>query len=110
MSKLRGRILDPHSPGWDKARRNFCARIDYDELVPKAVVFCQNREDVAAAVRWARENDVPFRARSGRHSYEGYSVLRDGLVIDVSELDEISVDVSEGRARVGAGVFALDLH
>jgi FAD/FMN-containing dehydrogenase len=110
VSKLSGRTLYPQSPGWDRARRNFCARIDYDQLVPRAVVFCQNCQDVVAAVRWARENGVPFRARSGRHSYEGYSVLAGGLVVDVSELDEISLDMDAGRARIGAGVFALDLH
>ncbi len=110
MTKMTGRILDPKSPGWNKARRDFCSRINYDERVPRAVVFCQNRTDIVNAIQWARENGVHFRARSGRHSYEAYSVAADGLVIDVSEIDEISVDLDSGIARIGAGVFALDLH
>lgn len=110
MTKLTGRILDARSPGWEKARRGFCSRINYDALVPQAVVFCQDRTDVVNAIRWAREHDIPFRARSGRHSYEAYSGLANGLIIDVSELDGISVDLDAGQARIGSGVFALDLH
>ncbi len=110
MSELTGRVLDPTSPGWDAARHDFRAAVDYGKLVPKSVVFCQNANDVQNAVRWARENGVPLRARSGRHSYEAYSVAAGALIVDVSEIDEISVDPRSGTARVGAGVYCLDLH
>ena len=71
--------------------------------MPKNVVFCQNARDVQNAVRFAREKGVPLRARSGRHSYEAYSVAEGAIVIDVSEMDEISVDASaEPRASVQA--------
>ena len=30
------------------------------------------------AVRWARQEGMPLRARSGGHSYEAYSVVDDG--------------------------------
>ncbi len=104
MTKMTGRILDPKSPGWDKARRDFCSRINCDERFPRAVVFCQNRTDIVNAIQWARENGVHFRARSGRHSYEAYSVAADGLVIDVSEMDEISVYLD---SRVARCLFAI---
>jgi FAD/FMN-containing dehydrogenase len=110
MTKLTGRVLDAHSPGWQDARRNFRSCVDYDALVPRAVVFCQNTGDVQNAVRWAREQQVAIRVRSGRHSYEAYSVAADALVVDVSEMDEISIDGESQTAHVGAGVFCLDLH
>ncbi|HZO92792.1 MAG TPA: FAD-binding oxidoreductase [Candidatus Baltobacteraceae bacterium] len=110
MTSLTGRVLDPTSPGWDAARHNFRAAVDYDELVPKNVVFCQKASDVQNAVRWARENAVPLRARSGRHSYEAYSLAPGALIVDVSEMDEISVDPAAKTARIGAGTYCLDLH
>ncbi|MDB5072301.1 MAG: hypothetical protein JWM87_3412 [Candidatus Eremiobacteraeota bacterium] len=110
MSVLTGRVLDPTSPGWEGARHNFRAAVDYSRLVPKNVVFCQHKHDVRNAVTWARENGVPLRARSGRHSYEAFSLVQDGVIIDVSEMDEITVDAKAGTARIGAGVFCLDLH
>jgi len=110
LSELTGRILDPTSLGWEDARRGFRSAVDYRLLVPRCVVFCQRAADMQNAIRWARENGVPLRARSGRHSYEAYSLVADGVIIDVSEMDELSVDAKAGTARVGAGVYALDLH
>ncbi|HEV2740828.1 MAG TPA: FAD-binding oxidoreductase [Candidatus Elarobacter sp.] len=110
MPQLTGRVLDPASPGWEAARRDFRLSVDYDKLIPKHVVFCQHVSDVQNAVRFARENGLPIRARSGRHSYEAYSLVEGGVVADVSEMDEISVDAARGTARIGAGVFCLDLH
>jgi FAD/FMN-containing dehydrogenase len=110
MPDLTGRVLGPSSPGWDAARHNFRAAVDYAKLVPKSVVFCQHPRDVQNAVKVACESGVPMRARSGRHSYEAFSLVEGGIIIDVSEMDEISVDAKAGTARIGAGVFCLDLH
>lgn len=106
MSDLTGRVLYPGDPGWDEARQDFNARFD---VQPRAIVFAQESADVVNAVRWARENDAPMRARSGRHSYEGYSLVADGVVIDVSELDTVRVDRQAGTATIGAGIDMLNL-
>ena len=53
---------------------------------------------------------VPLRARSGGHSYEAYSVVDDGLVVDLGGLDQIAVDSAKGEAIVGAGVRLIDLY
>ncbi|HWT06323.1 MAG TPA: FAD-dependent oxidoreductase, partial [Xanthomonadales bacterium] len=110
MHQLTGRVLDSNSPGWEAARHNFRLSVDYSKLIPKNVVFAQHVSDVQNAVRFAREKNLPLRARSGRHSYEVYSLVENGVIVDVSEMDEISVDARAGIARVGAGVFCLDLH
>jgi FAD/FMN-containing dehydrogenase len=109
VQQLTGRVLDPNSPGWEAARHNFRSALDYDALVPAAIAFCQSAEDVQNAVRYARERGLPLRARSGRHSYEGYSLVGGGVIADVSELESIAVDRAAGTVRVGAGVYCLDL-
>jgi FAD/FMN-containing dehydrogenase len=106
MAALTGRIVTPRDPGWDEARKNYNQRFD---IRPQAIVFCQNAMDVVNAVIWARETTVPFRARSGRHSYEGYSLVEAGLVIDVSEIDHVNVDPARQLATVGAGIDMLRL-
>lgn len=110
MSELTGRVLDPTSPGWEAARHGFRAAVDYSRLVPNCVVFCQKAGDVQNAVRYAREKGLPVRARSGRHSYEAFSVAEGAVIVDVSEMDEISVDAPRKVARIGAGVYCIDLH
>lgn len=104
--KLTGRVIYPTDPGWNGARRNFNQRFDVE---PQAIVFCQSTQDVANAVLYAREHKIPLRVRSGRHNYEGWSLIANGLVIDVSEMDNVSVDREAGLATVGAGMWMLDL-
>jgi len=84
MSTLSGLVLDPSCPGWEAARRNFRLCVDYSRLVPKNIVFCQHSGDVRRAVVYPREAGIPLRARSGRHSYEAFSLVKDGIIIDPS--------------------------
>ena len=63
---------------------------------------------MAAVVRWAGRFDVPIAARSGGHSYAGYSTTRTGVVVDLSRLRGIRV--SNGTATVGPGVQLIDLY
>ena len=105
MTDLTGRVLYPGDPGWNEARKNYNTRFD---VQPTAIAFCQNSRDVANAVQWAREHSVPFRARSGRHSYEGYSLIEGGLVIDLGDMDNVAVDREQGLATIGAGIYMLE--
>lgn len=109
MIKLKGRVLRRGLPGWEDARRDYHLAINYDELEPEVIVFCQDVEDVVCAVQWARQQGLPLRVRSGRHSYEAYSLVKGGIVIDVSELDTVRVDPETGIATVGAGLATLAL-
>lgn len=105
-AKLTGRVVYPGDFGWDDARKGFNQRFD---VQPRAVVFCQSTRDVSNAILWARENNLPFRARSGRHSYEGYSLINEGLIIDLSDLDNVSVNREHMIAQIGAGIHMLEL-
>lgn len=60
-------------------------------------------EDVLHALKWARENHVPFRVRSGRHSYENFSLVNGGLIIDISEMYKIKVNLETMTAKIEAG-------
>lgn len=71
---------------------------------PAAIVFAKETTDVVNALTWAREHDVPVRARSGRHCLEGWSTVDDGLVIDVSHLKSAVIDAGRRTATVGAGL------
>ena len=67
---------------------------------PLAVVRPVDAADVARVVRWAASSRVPIVARSGGHSYGGYSTTR-GVVVDLAHLS--AVGVSGTRGVVGAG-------
>jgi FAD/FMN-containing dehydrogenase len=104
---LTGRIVRPGDPDYDAARGNYNGRIS---IGPRLIVFASNIDDVTNAVCWARGNQVALRARSGRHSYEGYSLVDDGLVLDVSGFNGVGYDPVSGVARLGAGSTVQNVY
>lgn len=83
------------------------ARVGWNRLhsrYPEAIVFCCDTQDVVNAVRWAREEGIALRARSGRHSLEGWSSIDGGLVVDVSRMKSIVIDEAARTATVGTGL------
>lgn len=100
-TKLTGKVIFRGEPGYDAARKNWDPHTD---RFPKVFVFARTAKDVSNAIKWARENDVPIRARSGRHALEGdLSQVTGGIVIDVSKLNEIKLNKAKGTVVVGAG-------
>jgi FAD/FMN-containing dehydrogenase len=63
----------------------------------------ETTKDVVNAITWARQNNVALRARSGRHSLEGWSNVTGGIVIDVSEMKSARLDPASRTVTVGAG-------
>ncbi len=98
--ELTGRIVTPTDPEYEQAIINNNLN---DQKYPKIIVFCQNTEDVLNALKWARKKCTPFRVRSGRHSYENFSLVNDGLIIDISEMCNIQVDLETMTAKIEAG-------
>ncbi|WMX56252.1 FAD-binding oxidoreductase [Peribacillus sp. R9-11] len=99
-TKLTGRVVTPGDSEYEQARIN--NNLSFPKF-PKIIVFCQNTKDVQNALKWARENHIPFRVRSGRHSYENFSLVNGGLIIDVSEMDRIKVNREKMIAKIEAG-------
>jgi len=102
-----GRVFRPGEPGYDSTRPVSNQR--YAGVLPHAVAACRGAGDIAAAVAWARDRDLPFALRSGGHSYAGYSSTT-GLLIDLSRLNDISVDPAADEVTVGTGVTQAELH
>jgi len=99
---VRGRVLVPHG----SAALVYNTR--FDGRRPDAVVQVLDTADVAATVRWANRFDVRLVARSGGHSYGGWSSTNDGVVIDLSHLRGIRV--SGGRATIGPAAQLIDVQ
>lgn len=102
-----GDVLVRGNPGYGAARRVFNSR--FDPIRPSAVALCETVADVRKAVRWARRHGIRVAARSGGHSYAGYSTTR-GLVVDVGRLNGIRVDLAARTAVVGAGSRLIDVY
>ena len=101
-------MFTPGSPGFSAAAHVYNER--FDSILPQAVARVLDATDVQAAIGWAVAHGVQVRARSGGHSYAGYSTLERGVVLDLRLLNQISVDSRAGTATVGAGAQLIDVY
>ncbi len=109
---LHGTIVLPGDAGYNAARLLFNPIFDPHPLM---VVCCKVPGDVAVALQVARQCRVGFAVRSGGHCTAGFSA-NSGMLIDVSGLDDVTIDAVSLTATVGTGCTfgklnaALDLH
>ncbi len=103
--QMTGRLVRPDDPGYAFARQLYDPR--YDAIHPAAIAYCASPTDVQRAIAFAREHGVPLAARSGGHSYGGYSTST-GLVVDVTPMSNVAAHGA--TATVGAGTRLIDLY
>lgn len=103
---LAGEVLTPQDDGYHAARRVWNADIDRH---PAVIARCASAQDVAAAVTFAVGQGLKIAVRGGGHSMSGSSVVDNGMMIDLSRLNEVVVDPDNRSARVGGGALLADL-
>lgn len=106
-SRLSGNIVLPANPNYPSDRLLYNSK--FTDLHPQGIAYCATADDVARCVDFSSSHDLPLVARSGGHSYGGYSSCN-GLVIDVSRLASVSVDTTANTATVGAGAKLIDVY
>ena len=94
------RLLGRDDPGFDAAcfGRIFNARKPR-ERVPAAVLEAESEQDVIDGVRLARERGWQVSVRAGGHSWAGWSVRDDALLIDLGAMREMEWDGEVATAR-----------
>lgn len=103
---FRGEILRPGDPSYGRHRKVWNGSIDRR---PALIARCTGVSDVIAALTFARQTGLVAAIRSGGHSFPGFSVCDDGVVIDLGRLKQIQVDPDGGAVRAGAGVLLGEL-
>lgn len=91
----------------DRFRKYTAVHGIYDGPIPAAIVYPETTADVAAVLRFARDNLVNVVPRTGRTATEGglETVVEDSLVVDGSRMNAItSIDPVNMMATVQCGV------
>jgi hypothetical protein len=99
-ARLQCRLIRPADPEYDQARRVHNAMIDHR---PAAIARCASVGDVAACVGFAARRRWPLAVRGGGHSLGGFGCCDDGLVLDLSQLNEVRADASARQVTAGGG-------
>jgi FAD/FMN-containing dehydrogenase len=100
-----GDLLLPDNPRYEEARRVWNGMIDRR---PAAIARVRSTEDVVAAVNFGREHGLEIAVRGGGHNAAGLAVVDNGLVIDLTELNQVQVDPERRVARAAGGATWRD--
>jgi FAD/FMN-containing dehydrogenase len=76
--------------------------------MPRAVVHCRTPQDVQLAILAARDSDLSLSVRGGGHDWASRA-LCDGLVIDLSGMNDVLVERDHRTARISGGARASDV-
>ena len=99
-ANVSGTVAQPGESSYDEAVSIWnasCARR------PAIVARCTSSADVAAALHFARQQNLVVSVRGGGHNYAGGALCDDGLMIDLTPMKAVSVDADARRAKCGGG-------
>lgn len=99
---LDGRFVLPDDPGFDEVRLAWNLAADQR---PVAVALPVSGADVAATVRFARDNGLRVAPQGTGHNATAIDSLEDTVLLKTSQMRGVSIDAPNRRARVDAGVL-----
>ncbi|KAH9955083.1 hypothetical protein BC827DRAFT_908382 [Russula dissimulans] len=100
---FRGDIVTPDHADYAEAIARWASNT---ERRARVVAFVKDTDDIALALKYARDNGLQVAIRCGGHSTSDSSSAEDGLVIDLSRhLNYAVVDPEKRTVRVGGGTL-----
>jgi FAD/FMN-containing dehydrogenase len=106
-AQVSGPVLGRDDGGYDEARAVHNGLIDRR---PAVIVRCREAGDVVAALAAARKGGLEVSVRGGGHNVAGRAVTDGGVMIDLAELRQITVDPEARTARAGGGATWAELN
>src|SRR5215468_857764 len=103
--QVRGRLSMPGDKRYAAATAIWAKPIG---RMPRAVVHCHAPEDVQLAVRAGRDCEIPISVRGGGHDWAGRA-LCEGIVIDLSGMNDVAADFDQRFARISGGARITDV-
>ncbi len=99
-------VITPEDAAYDDARRLWNAIHDRR---PAVIARPSSADEVATAIRFARDHDLEITVRSGGHSASGLGGANGGLLVDMSAMRGVKVDPRTRTARANGGALLGEL-
>lgn len=106
IARFDGEIITPVSCQYPVARRVWNRAVTKH---PAVIARCTSRDDVLRSMEFARQNDLPIALRSGGHSFAGFGVCDDGIVIDLSRMKQSRINPESATVTIEPGIRGGEL-
>ena len=97
---IAGNVILPGDATYDETRKIWNGMFDRK---PAVIIRCKNVADVIHAVDFGRENKMLIAVKGGGHNSAGTAVCDDGLMIDLSLMNNVEVNASTKTVKVQGG-------
>ena len=99
LSHINGDVILPDHEDYETLRSTYIKQGS-----PAVIVLPQTADDIAAAIRYARDHQLTLTVRSGGHSLSGQATNNGGVLIYMSHFNSIDVlNEEQGLVRIGTG-------
>ncbi len=105
-SRLEGTLLQATDAAYEDARKIWNGTIDRR---PALIATCKSTNDVAEAVRFATRHDLLVSVCGGGHNVAGLAVSDGGLMIDLREMRQVTVDAATSTVTAQGGAQLGDI-
>src|ERR1019366_1029497 len=102
-------VIRRGDPEYEGARRATCRNRHLPDRYPDVIVQATTEEDVVAAIRMAAASGWKVGVRSGGHSFSCNHVREGGMLLDVSRLNDVTIDATGMVATAGPGCRSNEL-
>jgi len=103
---LAGSLLYANDEGFAEAVRLWNGMI---KKLPVVVVRPAATQDVVRTINFVRDNQLQLSIRGGGHNIAGLALSDGGVTLDMSQMNDVVVDVGARLAKVGPGCTLGDV-
>ncbi|GEM_PF-3576756 len=108
--RIRGEVTTSSERAYAVLRRSLMWNQLVPERYPRAIVQPDSEADVVEVVKFARANQLKVAVRGGGHSWIGYSLHDDGLLIDLGRLNKVAIDCAARVAVIQPSVRSREFN
>jgi FAD/FMN-containing dehydrogenase len=108
--RIRGNVTSTDDGGYEALRRAMVWNRLVPQRRPRAIVEAASEADVVEAVRFARSNGFKVAIRGAGHSWVGFALRDDSLLIDLGRLNNVAIDRARRSATIGPAVRGREFN
>ncbi len=114
VKELRSRIEGHVTTSTDAVYENVRRGITWNQLTParypRLIMQAATEQDVVEAVLFARAHGMKIAVRGGGHSWVGFSLRDESLLIDLGRFKKFSIDPEARLATIQTAVTGRELN
>ena len=107
---IEGTVTRSQDVDFERVRREIVWNELAPSSTPRVIVQVESEQDVVNAVRFARTEGLQVAVRGGGHSWVGFSLRDDTVLIDLGRLKGVVINTEARTATVQPGVTGHDLN